>query len=594
MRRWICLLAAGVLWAQPPGGMRQRPGGFGGPGGTPGVRGGPGQGQAQTAAGVPGSQEEKPPTPPEDLCRIEGRVTAMGSGEPLRKASVMLTPVERQPGWTPYTAGTGEDGSFAMKDIEPGRYRLSVMRNGYVRLEYGARGPGRPGATLNLNRGQRLTDVNFALLKQSVITGRVVDEDGEPVSRASVYASRYSWIQGRKVLRPYGFSQTDDRGIYRIHDLPAGKYLVAASPMAMGFDWMAQSRSAQEEPEESYTPTYYPGTTDAATAAQVETGVGTETQGIDIRMIKVQTVRVRGRVVNPFSTRPGRTMVTLFPKGVQAFSSTDRRPAMVDRRGNFEFRGVAPGTYVLSANYFEGGNRYAAQVSLDVGRSPVEGITLTIGPGEVLEGTLKVEGDAALPAGTDLRVALESRDAPMFGAAIGEVKDDLSFKVSNVPLGASQVRLAGLPSGFYLKAARYGQEDVLAHGLDLTQGAAGKLELTISPAAARVEGVVLDAKQQPVKGASVVLAPASAVPPGRADLYRSATSDQNGQYRLEGVPPGKYRLFAFEDLEEGAYQDVDFLKQHETKAEKLELAERDSASKQLALIPVEALAAAAP
>lgn len=506
----------------------------------------------------------------------------------------MLMPQERQSGWTPYTASTGEDGSFAMKDIEPGRYRLSVMRNGYVRLEYGARGPGRPGATLNLNRGQRLTELNFALVKQSVITGRVVDEDGEPVSRASVFASRYAWIQGRKVLRPYGFSQTDDRGVYRIHDLPAGKYLVAASPTTMGYVGIAQSRPALEEPEESYTPTYYPGTTDAATAAQVEAGVGTETQGIDIRMIKAPTVRVRGRVVNPFSTRPGRTIVTLLPRGVQVFSSADRRPAMVDRRGNFEFRGVTPGAYILSTNYFEGGNRYAAQATLDVGRSPVDGITLTIGPGEVLEGAVKLEGDTPLPGGTDLRIALENRDAPMFGSAMGEIKDDLSFKVSNVQLGVVQVRLFGLPGGYYLKAARYGQEDVLANGLDLTQGAAGKLEVTISPAAARVEGVVLDAKQQPVQGASVVLAPDLAVPPARGDLFRSATTDQNGQYRLESLPPGKYRLFAFEDLEEGAYQDVDFLKQHETKAEKLDLAERDSATRQLAVIAAEALASAAP
>jgi hypothetical protein len=299
-------------------------------------------------------------------------------------------------------------------------------------------------------------------------------------------------------------------------------------------------------------------------------------------------------VVNPYSTRPGRTMVTLLPKGVQVFSSADRRPAMVDRRGQFEFRGVAPGTYILSVNYFDGGNRYAAQTTLDVGRSPVEGITLTIGPGEVLEGAVKIEGGAPLPEGADLRIALENRDVPMFGAAFGEVKDDLSFKVSNVQPGVVQVRLMGLPGGFYLKAVRYGQEDVLANGLDLTRGAAGALEVTISPAAARVEGVVLDAKQQPLKGASVVLAPDLAAPPPRGDLFRSATTDQNGQYRLESVPPGKYRLFAFEDLEEGAYQDVDFLKQHESKAEKLDLAERDSATRQLTVISAEALAAAAP
>ena len=72
-------------------------------------------------------------------------------------------------------------GKFAMKDIEAGKYRLNVNRNGYVSTSYGARAPGRPGTTLALVRGQNLKDIVFRLSPHAVITGRILDEDGEPL-----------------------------------------------------------------------------------------------------------------------------------------------------------------------------------------------------------------------------------------------------------------------------------------------------------------------------------------------------------------------------------------------------------------------------
>ena len=116
-----------------------------------------------------------------------------------------------------------------MKDIDPGKYRLSVTRTGFVQGEYGARAPQRPGTTLTLASGQHLQDVNFRLTPHAVIIGRVVDEDGEPVANAQVQAMRYRFTQGKKQLQPFGFGSTNDLGEYRMFGLAPGRYYLSAT-----------------------------------------------------------------------------------------------------------------------------------------------------------------------------------------------------------------------------------------------------------------------------------------------------------------------------------------------------------------------------
>jgi protocatechuate 3,4-dioxygenase beta subunit len=129
---------------------------------------------------------------------------------------------------TSYSTATDVGGSFAMKDIDPGKYRLSVNRIGFVAGEYGARGPLQSGTTLSLARGQHLQGADFRLTPHAVITGRVVDEDGEPVANAQVQAMRYRYTQGRKQLQPFGGSSTNDLGEYRMFGLAPGRYYLSA------------------------------------------------------------------------------------------------------------------------------------------------------------------------------------------------------------------------------------------------------------------------------------------------------------------------------------------------------------------------------
>jgi hypothetical protein len=72
------------------------------------------------------------------------------------------------------------------------------------------------------------------------------------------------------------------------------------------------------------------------------------------------------------------------------------------------------------------------------------------------------------------------------------------------------------------------------------------MEIAISAAGARVDGVLYDAKGEPTRG-SVLLVP-DVPQPGPADLYRRTSTDSKGKFTVRGVAPGSYRLVAVESV----------------------------------------------
>ena len=174
-----------------------------------------------------------------------------------------------------YSTQSNSSGQFAVKDIEPGKYLLTVNRNGYVSFTYGARGPMQPGTTLSLIRHQHMTDLALKLTPQAVITGRILDDEG---SRWRTLQG-YRYINGRKQPMSSGANTTNDLGEYRLFGVaPPGKYYVSATMMPVG-QMVAGNRSASAGPEEDHVPTYYPGTVDPASGSQLDVPAGGPVEG---------------------------------------------------------------------------------------------------------------------------------------------------------------------------------------------------------------------------------------------------------------------------------------------------------------------------
>ena len=554
---------------------------------------------------------EKPP----EKCVLEGQVVRAGSGEPLKKARVVLRKAEGRD--EPYSTLSDAAGRFVLTDLEPGRYRLYVGRNGYVRQEYGQRQPNSPGTILTLAPGQRLRDLVFKLIPAAVIAGRVYDEDGEPVPGARMEALQYRYNrQNRRELAPMRFATSNDRGEYRLFGLPPGRYYISAtySPgmTYMGLGYMSEGGRTTDE--EGYAPTYYPGTNDPGRATAMEVRQGDEVGGVDILLLPARAVRVRGRIINTVTGKPVHdAMIHLFPRGagVRVFSFESR--ATVDpAKGTFEIARVTPGSYTLFADWYDEDSQenYRARMPLEVGSSNVEGIELVIGRGVELAGTVRLEtglrptglgqtaptGDTTKPEQReapldldDLFVQLNTDDDFPFGGESGPVKADGSFQVKNLSPGEYKVEVwqrGGLPGDYYLKSARLAGDDVLEEGLAVSGPVRGALELTLSPAGGHIEGTVLTAEGQPFSGARVVLVPEERRRQ-RTDLFKSTTTDQYGRFTLRGITPGEYKLFAWEDIEPGAYQDAEFLRPYEEKGKEVRIREGDRLEVELALIPAD-------
>lgn len=526
--------------------------------------------------------------PAGELCGISGRTVNAANGEPVRRARLMLRRADNPSGGmgspAAYTTITDDHGRFAMKDIEPGKYDFSAQRAGFAESFYGALRAGGTGITLSLDAGQQLTRVLFRLTPQAVIAGRILDQDGDPIQGVQVRPVRYRYMRGERQLVPSRGALTDDLGEYRVFGMAPGRYYLEATDRNSEFGLMAAG-AATKTADEHYLPTFYPGTADIGNATVIDLATGAQLRGMDFVLLKGRTVHVRGHVNAPPGVNRRMVMIMLAPRGV--FREFMRHTRVLDPQGTFDVADVRPGTYTLGAMARDEKTSYSARQQLEVNGSPIENVVLNLSPGFEMSGQLRFEGQPP-PSLIGMRVSLGLPDSAGMGFGpprFGEVREDGGFTVPNLGNEIYIVHVHGLPDRYYLKSVRLGDDELKDTAIDTSHGAAGPLLLTISANAGQIEGVVLNAKQQPAPGATVVLVPE----PKKRDRYedfKQVTTDQYGRFLLKTIEPGEYKLFAWEDIETGEYMDPAFLKPVESRGYPVSMHEGSRETAELNLIPV--------
>lgn len=514
------------------------------------------------------------PSKPEDLCTLEGMVVNTATGEPIAKAQILLSRIERQE--RPYSSTADGEGKFIFKGIEPGQYRLSATRNGYVRAAYGARGSSSMGTVLTLQKAQAMKGLEFKLIPHAVVTGRVIDADGEPVPYSQVSLLRPSYMQGRRQMLPAGNAMTNDLGEYRMFSVPPGNYILMATARNDEFSYMGSVDASGREAQEASSTTYYPNVLEMDQAAKVAVAQGARLQGLDVRLLKSRVYRVSGQV----SGMPGRgrnAAVNLMSKSdSMGWMGIGRSMSQVQPDGKFELRGVRPGVYTLNANVFEQDARLSGRVEVTVTNANVERVMVNLSPGFDVQGVVKIEGASA----DGMRVAFEPRERGemYFGGANGVVKDDGTFVFRQVPAALKGTfRAYRPPDGYYVKAVKYGEADLLGDETELSPG--GVIEVTMSAGAAKIEGVVTSDKTAPAAGVGVVAIPSDIR--ARATLQTATTTDQTGRYSIKNLPPGEYSIVAIDGYEGGMDQDPEFLKTYQSAVEKVTVKEKAVENKSL-------------
>ena len=160
------------------------------------------------------------------VATLSGRVLAADTGAVVKRATVRLAGQDTR---DRRTVQTDDNGRYLFTDLQAGHFTVTVSKAGFISLAYGQKHPRQPALPIQVDAGRQIRSVDIALPRGSVLTGHVVDEDGEPMPRAVVQVLRYVYRQGQREIEPAGTDQTDDRGQFRVFDLDPGEYYVSVT-----------------------------------------------------------------------------------------------------------------------------------------------------------------------------------------------------------------------------------------------------------------------------------------------------------------------------------------------------------------------------
>lgn len=553
---------------------------------------------------------------------VSGIVVKQVTGEPLSKVTIEIYPdgaVRRV-----FTATTAEDGKFSVSGVEPGQYRISATRNGYVRAEYGDRSSNGCGTPVSLAPGQRLADARISMMPAGVISGHLYDADREGMPNVSAHALKYVYQNGKRVLTVVQTVQTNDLGEYRLFGLTPGRYYVAAAlENSAAVDRIAVNRiqdtvtlppnptatpGALQPPRivavdipadlqakgDRFLPTYYPGVADPAQAQAIELRPGESTARLDMTVTFSHTAKIRGKVVVSSLTlnELRAVQLVLLPRFEHPYADSPVGRGRVLADGSFEILSVLPGSYSLVA--FAVGGRLVGRTTVDVGEGDLQNVVINLAPGFEITGRVtaddpkvmgQVVGVNLMPSGYSPNAAGPLSSPTVFPAELN--RSDGSFKFQGIAPGDYLPMITFTTNGgivdIYVKTLRLGSQDV-RDGIHVDSQAAGLLEIVVGNNGAAVEGTVVNDKQSPMAGATVVLVPDIFLRK-RGSLYKTRTSDAAGHFRFDAIAPGDYKVFAWQDVENGAWQDADFIRTYETRGKAVTLREGTTEAVQISVIP---------
>ena len=533
------------------------------------------------------------PTDGSKAFTLRGEVIEDPGGHPLRKVDLRFTSRSGQKN-DEYTATTDVEGKFQIEAVKPGRYHVLLDRSGFVQLGM----QGRFGGTLTLESAADAKNLVFHMQAAAVITGKIVDTEGDPIPNASIQAMPPG-PGGARFTGYQGFGNTNDLGDFRIPNLRPGKYLLLLS--ASGGPRVSKRVEAdkdQSKEELNYVPTYYPGTLEKSEAVPLELHPGDETP-VTFSPLASPTFFIRGTVVKP----PNTSLADLMLRSQD--NQAMRNAGGMAPDGSFEFRDLLPGSYTAYLIVIDPAALAEAQQGrqpqmqimrlgrpLEITNANLEGVHL------VPEGAGRIRGRFRMDKGqkfdwTQLSVMLTPDDpSSQFtsggfpsGLSVAHAKADRSFDLPNVPAGEYHLALTSNSDAlqdYFTQAVNLDGKDVAESGFTVS-GGSYSLDVVVSPDGGTVEGTVVDTKGKPVPDATVVAAP-NGERRKRFDVFGQDSSDAQGHFRLRGLISGEYTVLAWEEPEENV-RDPEVIKSYQDRGEKVQVEEGTRKNVSVKVIP---------
>ncbi len=555
-------------------------------------------------------RDSRAPVEREGTGVIRGVVVDAATGQPLPRAQVNLVGRSGRAGGD--SARTDAQGAFEFTKLPEGRYTLSVNRVLYTAATYPEPAPGSVrGKNLQVTEGQELERVLIPLHRTSAISGRVVDQFGDPVPNARIETICQREGDRRKRLMQSGGGMTNDIGEFRVARLQPGRcyLMVTITQSRSGMDGPGGLRFFSSSDGSSgafigamtaraemltkmavaadsigfeagggftgpvQTSTFYPGVVALDQATPIDVVRGQSVANLEFTALDVPTTLVSGMVVDAKGLPVSNVSVTFMAKvqGVDSMRSF-RQSASTQADGLFTAR-LQPGEYRVDAVRMtfidssgsgrRGGVRMIRPDSDDdnareegsttvmVSGETQSGITIALGTGAKLSGRLVFEGQGEVP--TDFKSLAINMGPVEDGddcrpSRPSRVADDGTFEMKNI-FGTCLMRVGQSLGRWSLKAIRHRGTEITDRAIRFDNGIDVRdVQVVFTDRVSQITADVTDDRGAPATEGAALIFSEDQTRWRRGSRYIQFTTVSQGRATLRSVLPGRYYVIGLEDL----------------------------------------------
>lgn len=475
---------------------------------------------------------------------ISGRITIKGKGK--GGIVVGLRTGDFGPQMGPlFKAVTDQDGIYRITEVPAGNYQVAPVAPALVATDFNSFG--QPGKALMLSEGENVEGIDFSMVRGGVITGKVSQADGRPVIEERISITLAEQTDRQLPMAQSGTTSTDDRGVYRVFGLPAGKYKISIGQGPDNFF------AGANQGRPTYERVFYPDVTNPDEAKVVELGEGSEATNIDITVGEsLRRFAARGVVVDGETNQPiGNLRFGLQRVVGERNANFIGLTVLSDRLGEFRFENLTPGKYSVFIMPQQNSELRFDPVAFEIVDQDVTGIMLRTSRGASVSGTIMLEGSydktvQSKMAQLQLHAYVRSEGISSGWAQSSSINPDGSFRVGGLQAGVAQFQLGAqdrrLLTGFVLsRIERDGM--VLSRGVEIKAGEQiSGLRITVVYGTGSIRGTIKVENGPLPTGARLMIRLMK--PEDPSFMVRPGEVDARGRFAVEGVPAGSYDLYA--------------------------------------------------